>query len=125
MNNQNNNKVTWSEGIAKDELFRSDLLEALELIERSKCHILPKRTSYSFKELDVLKKLKASIVSKRTECKLNRRKTWSAGSFPNNPGIFERFRQPISTSEGDALASEKTTDEPNKVGWFIWSFFLK
>ena len=125
MNNQNNNssKVTWSlqkGGLTKQDLFRSDLLEALELIERNKSqHILPKRSSYSFKELDVLRKLKASIVAKKTECKLNRRKTWSAGSFPSNTAIVERFRKPISMSEGDGLASDEMINESNKVRFTI------
>ena len=128
MNQQNNNsKVKWSVDdetpVEKDE-FRSELLEALEFIERSRnpC-ILPKRSSYSFKELDVLKKLKSSLVAKKAECKLNRRKTWSAGSFPiTNLAMLERFRKPISGSDGAAIDAKKQEDDiikelASKVGF--------
>ncbi|CAB3995109.1 Hypothetical predicted protein, partial [Paramuricea clavata] len=115
-NNNNNNKVKWSlDGKIfpeKDE-FRSELLEALEFIERSRgpC-ILPKRSSYSFKELDVLKKLKSSLVAKKAECKLNRRKTWSGGSFPiSNLAMLERFRKPISGSDGNFGDAKKKKEE--------------
>ncbi|XP_028394372.1 uncharacterized protein LOC114518533 isoform X2 [Dendronephthya gigantea] len=106
MNHQNNNKVKWSlddrNFSGKDEFRRSELLEALEFIERSRSPcILPKRSSYSFKELDVLKKLKSSLAAKKAECKLNRRKTWSAGTFPiANLTMLERFRKPITGSDG-------------------------
>ena len=114
--NNNNNKVKWSlDGKSfpeKDEI-RSELLEALEFIERSRgpC-ILPKRSSYSFKELDVLKKLKSSLVAKKAECKLNRRKTWSGGSFPiSNLAMLERFRKPISGSDGNFGDAKKKKEE--------------
>lgn len=124
MNQQNNNKVTWAldrTEFSEQDVFRSDLLEALEFIERTKStHILPKRSSYSFKDLDVLRKLKASLVSKKSENKLNRRKTWSAGSFPNHICMIERFRKPISLSDELDLASEnekqkEKTSENEKV----------
>ena len=115
MNQQNNNKVTWDLGrteFSEQDMFRSNLMEALEFIERTKStHILPKRSSYSFKDLDVLRKLKASLVSKKSENKLNRRKTWSAGSFPNHITMVERFRKPISLSDDLGLASENEKQE--------------
>lgn len=126
LNQQKNNKTTWDLGRAnfiEKDAFRSDLLEALEYIERSKsAHILPKRSSYSFKELDVLKKLKTSLVSKKAESKLNRRKTWSAGSFPNHIAVVEGFRKPGSLSNGCGLPSgkddqnEAEMNQPDKVG---------
>ena len=116
MNQQNNNKVKWSlddkDLPEKDEL-RSELLEALEFIERSRSPcILPKRSSYSFKELDVLKKLKSSLVAKKAEGKLSRRKTWSAGSFPiANLAILDKLRKPISGSDVNVIDERKENDK--------------
>jgi hypothetical protein len=128
MNQQNNNKVKWSldgDILSEKDEFRSELLEALEFIERSRSPcILPKRSSYSFKELDVLKKLKSSLVAKKAECKLSRRKTWSAGSFPiSNLAIVEKFRKPISGSDVSVIDAKKERDEiakelASKVGSF-------
>ena len=129
MNQQNNNKVRWSlddKSVVEKDEFRSELLETLEFIERSRgpC-ILPKRSSYSFKELDVLKKFKSSLAAKKAECKLNRRKTWSAGSFPiANLAMLERFRKPISGSDGNVIDAKKEKDEivkelASKVGFRI------
>ena len=114
--NNNNNKVRWSldgKNFPEKDEFRSELLEALEFIERNRgpC-ILPKRSSHSFKELDVLKKLKSSLVAKKAEGKLNRRKTWSAGSFPiTNLAMLERFRKPTSGSDGNFLDVKKEKDD--------------
>ena len=133
MNQQNNSKVRWSlDGRnfpEKDEFRRSELLETLEFIERSRSPcILPKRSSYSFKELDVLKKLKSSLVAKKAECKLNRRKTWSAGSFPIvNVAMLERFQKPISGSDDTVIDQRKQEDTAkelaSQVGTFDYAFF--
>lgn len=114
MNRQNNNKAKSqldNKSVSETDEFHSGLLEALEFVERKRTPcILPKRSSYSFKELDVLKKLKSSIVAKKAESKLNRRKTWSAGSFPiSSCTVLEKFRKPIS--DGDIIDPQKEKED--------------
>ncbi|XP_046850643.1 uncharacterized protein LOC124444106 isoform X2 [Xenia sp. Carnegie-2017] len=86
---QNNNKVNSSykeRNFSDKDDFSTNLLDAIEFFDRRQngC-ILPKRSSCSFKELEVLRKLKLSLTAKKNESRLDRRKTWSAGTFPVSP----------------------------------------
>lgn len=113
---QNNNKVNSSykeRNFSDKDDFSTNLLDAIEFFDRRQngC-ILPKRSSCSFKELEVLRKLKLSLTAKKNESRLDRRKTWSAGTFPVSPvAMFDTFHKINASADGYIFDPQKEKDD--------------